>query len=103
MPSFPKKPTNLDQGPVAGRTSNQVLVFYPITSNAFQVDVMTEAELKNVTAKNKRVGNRLEAALESFIEYIVKKVKWSTRKNAEVTEALIDNHGFIAPLATVVE
>lgn len=43
----------------------------------------------------------MSAALESFIELIVREVVASPQIIDEVTEAVIDNPGFIAPTATI--
>lgn len=84
-------------------TSNQILSCDAITSTPFHIkEAMKTLVLHTLTTQQKGVENRLSAALESLIELTVKKAFRSLQTIAEVTEAVIDNHGVIAtPVALV--
>lgn len=86
-----------EQGPVAPLKSDQIIVRYVITGITFHIEeAMTKLVLETLMAQRKRVANLLTAALEPIIDCIVRKVMRSPKTIAELTEAVIDNHGFIA-------
>lgn len=64
---------------------------------------MKKLVLEIFTAQQKRIENRLLAALESLIERVVKKVVRSTRTIIGATKAVIDNPGSIGPTAALVK
>lgn len=64
---------------------------------------MTELVSKTLAAQYKRFVNHLLAALEWFIEHIVRKAVRSPLTIAEVTEGLISNSGTIAPTVAFIK
>lgn len=83
---------------IAALTIDQILVHNMITCILFPVEEAgTELVPDNLTTLYKGVENRLSAALKSPIERIVRRAAGSPQTIAKVTEAVIDNPGFIAP------
>lgn len=66
-------------------------------------EVMTKLVLENVKAQHKGVDSCFSATLESLIERIVKKVVNSPEAIGQIVQAVSDNPGFVAPVATFVK
>lgn len=97
-----EKLATFKQGPVAPPTSEQILVCKAIAAILFNdEEVTTKHVLKIITALHQGVDNRLSAALESFIELIVKKVVHSLETIAHITEAVINDPGFFVQIVAL--
>lgn len=99
-----EEPATFEQRSIALPARDEIVMRGARIDIRFAVEeAMTKFVLKTLTAKHKRVKERLSAALESSIECIVRKIVSLPQAAAEVTKAAIDNTEVIAPNAAFVK